>query len=189
VKAADIMTADVVTIGPETQVSEIARLLLSHRVSAAPVVDANGDMLGMVSEGDLMRRAECGASRKWWLSLLADKTAEFVRTHGTRARDVMTRDVVAIGKEATLAEIVHTLERHGIKRVPVVESGRLVGIVSRSDILRGLATVTEAGDDASAGPDDRLLRGRILDLIRRKTPVSLRPSTSSWSAAAFIYGA
>ena len=87
-KAADIMAIQVVTVAPETEVSEVAHLLLAHRVSAAPVVDASGHVLGMVSEGDLMRRAECGRDRSWWLTLFTDKTVEFVRTHGARARDV-----------------------------------------------------------------------------------------------------
>jgi CBS-domain-containing membrane protein len=166
------MTTEVVTVGPETEVSEVARLLLARRISAVPVVEEGGRVVGMVGEGDLMRRAECG--RKWWLSLLADRTAEFVRTHGTRARDVMTPNVVSIGKDATLAEIARTLERHGIKRVPVIEDGRLAGIVSRSDVLRGLATLTRTGNSASVGPDDRLLQQSILDLVRRNTTVSLR---------------
>jgi CBS domain-containing protein len=166
------MTTEVVTVDPETEVFDVARVLLAHRISAAPVVDSGGCVLGMVSEGDLMRRAECGPGRKWWLSLVADKTAEFVRTHGTRARDVMTRDVVTIDREAALAEIVRTLEGRGTKRVPVVEDGRLLGIVSRADVLRGLATLAVAGDNIAASPNDRLLRERILDLIKRKTAVS-----------------
>ena len=171
-KAADIMTTEVVTVAPATETSEVARLLLAHRVSAAPVIDRDGHVVGMVSEADLMRRAECGRDRKWWLTLLADKSAQFVRTHGTRARDVMTREVVTVDVQTSLAEIVRTLEGNGIKRVPVVEDGRLVGIVSRADVLRGLATVTAAGAVA-VGPSDRLLKERILDLIRRNTTASL----------------
>lgn len=171
-KAADIMTTEVISVSPETEVSEVARLLLEHHVSAVPVVDQDGHILGMVSEGDLMRRAECRRGRSWWLSLLADKTADFVRTYGTRARDVMTRDVVSIDKEADISEIARILEIHGIKRVPVLEGGRVVGIVSRADILRSLATLTSAGS-VSATANDRVFRERILDLLKNKTFASL----------------
>lgn len=171
-KAADIMTTEVVSVSPETEVSEVARLLLEHRVSAVPVTDRDGHILGMVSEGDLMRRAECGRGQSWWLSLFADKTSDFVHIYGTRARDVMTRDVVSIDKEATIAEIARVLEVHGIKRVPVLEEGRLIGIVSRADILRGLATLASS-ESVSANTNDHVVRQRILDLLKGKTSASL----------------
>lgn len=171
-KAADIMTTEIVSVGPDTDISEVARLLLAHGVSAAPVIDGDGHILGMVSEGDLMRRAKCDLARSWWLSLFADKTTEFVRTCGTRARDVMTRRVVSINKDATLAEIARILESHRVKRVPVLEGGHLVGIVSRADILRGLASLTSVGE---IGPNanDAVIRAQILDLLKKDASVSL----------------
>lgn len=120
-----------------------------------------------------MRRAEGGRGDRWWLTLFADKTAEFIRTHGTRARDVMTRDVVSIGKDATLAEIARTLERHRITRVAVVEDGRLAGIVSRSDVLRGLASLGALDRQHSAGRD-LAIRQQILALIKKHTSVPLQ---------------
>ena len=170
--ALDIMTTDVVTVAPETEVSEVARLLLAHRISAVPVVDPDGHVVGMVSEADLMRRAECGASRHWWLSLFADSTAEFVRTHGTRARHVMTGEVVSIRKDATLAEIAGLLERRAVKRVPVLDNGRLVGVVSRADVLRGLASLSKAAGQPKNKSDD-IIQQQILDLIRKRTLVSV----------------
>jgi CBS-domain-containing membrane protein len=175
-KAADIMTTEVVTVGPETDVSEVTRLLLAHRISAEPVVNGTGQVMGMVSEADLMRRAKCGRSGLRWLSLFTDKTAEFVRTHGTRVRDVMTCEVVSIGKDATLSEIASLLERRAIKRAPVIENGRLVGIVGRSDVLRGLAslgTAVNAHDDAC----DLAIRQNILELVKQHSSASLQAVT------------
>lgn len=172
-KAADIMTTEVVTVSRETEVSEVARLLLAHRISAAPVTDHDGHVIGMVSEADLMRRAECGRSHCWWLSLFADNATEFVRAHGTRAADVMTDNVVVVGKDATLAEIARVLENCAIKRVPVVEDGRLVGIVSRSDVLRGLASL-DADGNQSVDSGDLVIRQEILDLIKTNASVSLQ---------------
>lgn len=172
-KAADIMTKDVVTVGPDTEAAEVARLLLAYRISAAPVVSDDGDVIGMVSEADLMRRAKCGPDHRWWLALFADETAEFVRTHGTRARDLMTHEVVSIGKDTTLAEIAGILERHGIKRVPVIEDGRLVGIVSRSNVLRGLASLGAARDQRAASGDPVIER-EIVELIKKHTTASLQ---------------
>lgn len=172
-KAADIMTMEVVTVEPEMDVCQVARVLLTHRISAAPVVDDHGHVIGMVSEADLVRRAKCGRDEHWWLALFADKAAQFVRDHGTRARDVMTREVVSIGKSATLAEIAHILENRAIKRVPVLEDGRLVGIVSRSDVLRGLASLGNANHEQEAA-NDRVIQQEIVDAISKHTSVSLR---------------
>jgi CBS domain-containing protein len=134
----DIMTTDVVTVDPDEAVGEVAQRLLAHGISASPVVDRDGRMLGIVSDADLMRRAECGGRQSWWLALLADKTARFTRDLGTRARDVMTRDVATIDEETPIADIARILEGKRITRVPVLRNGQLVGIVSRADVLRAL---------------------------------------------------
>ncbi len=162
-KAKDIMTRKVVTVTPETEVREIARLLTERRISAVPVVDEEGRVLGIVSEGDLVRRPELGTERhpSWWLRLFLapeDRAREFVRSHGHRAREVMTGDPVTIDEEAGLEEIAELLESRHIKRVPVVRDGRLVGIVSRADLLRAL--VARKGGPAPSA-DDRTLRQRI----------------------------
>jgi CBS domain-containing protein len=166
-RARDVMTAEVITVGPETQVGEIARL---HRISAVPVTDAAGGLLGIVSEGDLMRRPESGTlpRRAWWLELLEDGAVEardFVKTHGRRAADVMTSPVVTVGDDAPLGEIAGLLERRGIKRVPVVRDGRVIGIVSRADLIRGLATRPTEPDGATA-TDDRAIRESLLAVLR-----------------------
>jgi CBS-domain-containing membrane protein len=163
--AKDIMTTGVVTITPETPVSEIARLLLAHRISATPVVDADGRLRGIVSEGDLMRRRETGTERprSWWLELFGgagDLARDYVKTHGQRAADVMTTSVVTVEEDTSLAEIARLLEERRIKRVPVLRDGRVVGIVSRADLLRGLASRTPAHPPVSE--DDRTLRAGVL---------------------------
>ncbi len=168
----DVMTAEVVSVAPDDDVAHVASVLLKHGISAAPVVDRTGRLQGIVSEADLMRRAECGASRSWWLSLLADKTVEFTRDLGTRARDVMTANVVTVDEDAPISSVAHLLEANGIKRAPVLRQDRLVGIVSRSDILRGLAVANApSGDGPSVS--DREIRDQVLQLIKQHTSTSL----------------
>ena len=127
-KAADIMTPRVISVTPDVSVAEIARLLLDNRISAVPVVDRDGRLVGVVSEGDLMRRAETGTERhrSWWLRAFGDSStlaSDYVRSHALRASDVMTRDVVTVAPDMPLREIANLLEKHRIKRVPV-EIGR-----------------------------------------------------------------
>jgi len=163
VKAKDVMTRRVVTATPDTGVREIARLLTERRISAVPVVDAEGHVLGIVSEGDLVRRPELGTERhpSWWLRLFLapeDRAREFVKSHGRRAKDVMTREVVTVDEDASLEDIAELLESRHIKRVPVVREGKIVGIVSRADLLRAFASRKTAPPPTG---DDRTLRHRI----------------------------
>jgi CBS domain-containing protein len=164
-RARDVMTTAVATVGEDTPVEEVARVLLERRVSGVPVVDADGALIGIVSEGDLMRRAQSEAARpsSWWLRLIAvpDEATAYLHAHGRVAGDVMTRRVFHVDEDTPLAEIVDLLERKRIKRVPVVRDGRVVGIVSRANLLHGLATTTPAAVPA-ASADDRSLRDRIL---------------------------
>jgi len=169
-RAGDVMTADVVRVSPEARVEEIARLLLEHHISAVPVVDAGGRLVGIVSEGDLVRRVETGTagSRAWWLELLADPATlalEYVKTHGRRAADVMTRTVVTVEENASLADVARLLEGRRIKRVPVVRDGRIVGIVSRADLVRGLAVRSIEPQPATVA-DDRAIREGVLAALR-----------------------
>ena len=168
-RAADVMTADVVAVGPETSVEEIARLLLQHRISAVPVIEA-GRLLGMVSEGDLMLRAEAGGTKRrpWWLAMLSDSAVlarDYVKTRGHRAADVMTPGVVTIGEDAPIEEVARLLARREIKRVPVVREGRVVGIVSRADLVRALAS-RSAPAPVRMPTDGRALRERVLAAMR-----------------------
>jgi CBS domain-containing protein len=158
-KARDVMTTAVHTVGPDASVTDIAQLLLDRRISGVPVVDAAGHVLGVVSEGDLMRRPESGtiARRSWWLALVAsnDELArDYVKTHGTKARDVMSRPAVTIDAGAELAAVAALLEKRRIKRLPVLQDGKLVGIVTRSNLLHGLIA-HRAGSPAKSDADIR----------------------------------
>jgi CBS domain-containing protein len=161
--ASDVMTSTVVTVSPETLVPEVARLLQEHRISGVPVVDADGTVIGIVSEGDLIGHAGAiGEQRRsWWLRLLTGDDAlarDYAKTHARSAREVMTTQVVAVPETASLADIARQMDKHGIKRVPVVRDGRLVGIVSRGNLLQALAA-TDVSKPVSA--DDRTIRERL----------------------------
>jgi CBS domain-containing protein len=146
-KAKDVMTAAVASVGPDTPRSRIAKLLLEKGVSAVPVVDRDGAPIGIVSEGDLIGRndSEREARRDWWLDLLAQGqplSPEFLASLGAAertARELMSAPVVTVDAETDLGEVARLLAAYRIKRVPVLEGGRMVGIVSRADLLRGLA--------------------------------------------------
>ena len=150
-KAGDVMTLNVASVNPDAPVRLVARLLLDRRISAVPVVDDDGAPIGIVSEGDLMPRDESDRAvrRDWWLELLAEGEAlntEFLatlRAPERKARDIMTAPVVAVDEETDVGEIARRLAAHRIKRVPVVRNGRIVGIVSRADLLRVFAAEPE----------------------------------------------
>ncbi|WP_416139948.1 CBS domain-containing protein [Halomonas sp. HK25] len=171
-QAADVMTQSVITVSPDSEVSEIASLLLEHGISAVPVVDDGGKVLGIVSEGDLMRRVENDTSPRkssWWLKLFAGHdAADYVKSHGRRASEIMTKDPITIDTEMPLHKISRVLEKHHIKRVPVVKEGQLVGIVSRSNLLRGFSV---AATKASVSVDDREIRKAILQEVDENTGV------------------
>ena len=146
-QARDVMTTNVAMVSPDTPTREVAKLLLARRISAVPVVAAGGEPVGMVSEGDLVGRdaSERAARRDWWLELLAEGTTlsptfrQFVEGADRPVSEVMTTPVVTVGEDTEVGEIARLLEEHRIKRVPVVRGGRVVGIVSRADLLRALS--------------------------------------------------
>jgi CBS domain-containing protein len=152
--AANIMTRNVATVRPESTVAEVARVLSQRDISAVPVCDAEGHVLGMLSEGDLMRPfgQENALRRSWWLDLLAEgnKLApaflDYIRIDHRLAGDLVARPVVTAPEEASVGEIADLLARHHIKRVPILRDGKLVGIVSRGDIVRVMAHKLTAGE-------------------------------------------
>lgn len=165
-RAKEIMTKNVRTVKADTPVRDIARLMLKQRISAVPVVDKNRRVLGIVSEGDLMRRPEAGTAprRSWWLDLLSDpssRAGEYAKTHGLRARDVMSRTVVSVTPDTDVAEIADILERWKIKRVPVVRGERLAGIVSRRDLLPAIAAQRKRGGKVTDAAIGAALRREI----------------------------
>src|SRR5882724_5366776 len=148
-RAADVMTTEVITIDPDTSVHALAALLSERGISGVPVVDAANRVVGIVSEGDLLHRIETGTQRRttcrssWWLDTIAsdrELARDYVKSHARRVKDVMTRDVVSVSDTTDLADIAMLLEARQIKRVPVVRDGKLVGIVSRANLVRALAT-------------------------------------------------
>lgn len=169
---ADVMTRHVISVAPDATVEAAARLMLERGISGLMVVDAKGELAGVVTEGDLLRRDELGTERHrpWWLRLLvspARQAADFTRTHGRRVADVMTRDVVTVASDSPLEQVVEAMESHRIKRVPVTEGGRVIGVVSRADLLRALVVAERR--DKPVATDDRSIRAAILDAMDKQS--------------------
>ena len=171
--AKDIMTSKVITVTSATLVSEVARLLFERRISALPVLDGER-LAGIVSVADLLHRYEIGTDcalggDPWWMRLFsADRSpAEYVKSHARYARDIMTRDVATVAPDTPLAAIATLLEKRRIKRVPVLDEGRLVGIVSRSDLVHALVSAARAGAPADPITDDAI-RALVLAELRRQ---------------------
>lgn len=167
-QAQDVMTTVVATIAADATVQEAAKAMLERRVSALPVMDDKDRVAGIVSEGDLMRRPELGtdAARSWWLHWLAEDAArDYLKVHGARVRDVMSSPVVSVRRTTPLDQVARLLEKHRIKRVPVLEAERLVGIVSRADLVRRLASAPARPSARTAS--DRALRRRVLKELQR----------------------
>ena len=145
-KATDIMTSEVVAVSPDAPIVDVATIMIDHRISAVPVVD-QGELVGIVTENDLIRRVELGTERarpRWLHFLTSGETllAEYVKAHGQTARDVMTPNVITVRPDAPVTEIADIMESRHIKRVPVVDGKRMVGIVSRANLIQALATYT-----------------------------------------------
>ena len=174
-QAREFMTKDVVSVSPDTSTPEIARLLLAHGISAVPVIDRVGMAIGMVSEGDLLGRGEADrqARRDWWLTLLAEGETlhpEFLASFGNTqltARDVMTAPVVRITETTEALEVARLLQEYRIKRVPVVRNGRVVGIVSRANLLRALS-INHAEHHRSSAPRPHGLLAGVATAIDRR---------------------
>jgi CBS domain-containing protein len=180
-KAKDIMTHCLVSIAPGAPILDAIARMISHQVSGMPVIDAKGKLVGMVTEGDFLRRAEIRteAPRRRWLELLlgpGSPADEYARSHGHTVRDVMSREVITVGKETPLSEVVRLMEEHAIKRIPVVEDGRVAGIVSRADLVSALGQQLSRAKKVSPASDESLRR-TILDQMR-KQPWCPTPSLS-----------
>ncbi|HEX3524367.1 MAG TPA: CBS domain-containing protein [Stellaceae bacterium] len=150
-RAIDVMVRDVVTVHPDTDVAEAIRLLAEHDVSALPVVDPAGNLVGVLSEGDLIHRVEIGTEKRrpWWQEAVTGAStlaADFAKSHGKKVGEVMTSGVISVSEDTLLSEIATPFERKGIKRVPVVKNAKLVGIVSRSNLIQALASVVRRMD-------------------------------------------
>ena len=160
-KAADVMVSNVVTVGVNASVGEVAAILLNNHISGAPVVDDKGELVGIVSEGDLIRRPEIGTTKRhsWWLELISTKwgsATEYIKSHSRKVADVMTREVITAKPDTPLGDIAAMLERNRIKRVPIVEGGKLAGLVSRANILQALASATKKLSSLTTANDSEL---------------------------------
>jgi len=163
--AADIMTPDVITVTPETPLADVVALLLQNRISGVPVVDQDS-LVGIISEGDLVRRIELGTQprRSHLLEAFVSTSTlagEYARTHGRKASEVMTPDVITVEDTTPISVIARVLETHRIKRVPVLREGKLVGIVSRANLLRALAERLQSVPEPL--PNDRRIRMTVFN--------------------------
>lgn len=169
-KAQDVMSREVVTVTPDDTVVQAARLMLQRKFSGLPVVDADGSLVGMVTEGDLLRRTETGTVRQRprWLELIAGPgrlAAEYTRSAGKFVKEVMTHEVVAVNEQTELADIVDLMERSHIKRVPVTKGDRLVGIITRQNLVRALVRTNRAKGQVT---DDDTIRDRVVAALKEQ---------------------
>jgi CBS domain-containing protein len=178
-RAVDVMTVDPVSISPEDSIVEAIRLMLQRKFSGLPVVDSTGALVGIVTEGDLLRRTETGTQRKRprWIEFLIGSgrlANEYVQASGRKVHDVMTYDVRTVTEDTSLDDIVQQMERYQIKRLPVVRGGKLVGIVTRANLLRALASVVVEAKPVAAA-DDTSIRTKIYAELQKQpwAPVNM----------------
>ena len=170
-KVGDIMTQPAMTVRPQTTIAEAAQLMLQRHISGLPVVDAAGAVVGVVTEADLLRRAETGTERQRprWLEFLISPgrlAREYADTHARRVGEVMTSEVVSVTPEDPLEAAVRLMEQRHVKRLPVIDGRRLVGIISRANLVRTL--VENLTRPAEGAADDAAIRARVLDEIARQ---------------------
>ena len=169
---ADVMTRNCITIAPDATVEEAVNLMLNRHISGLFVVDKAGELAGVITEGDLLRRDELGTQRNrpWWLRLLASparQAADFTQANGRHVRDVMTEDVLSIAQDAPLEDVVEAMEKNRIKRLPVTADGKVVGVVSRADLLRALIGRVRTAEPLAT--DDRTIRTAILNALEAQS--------------------
>jgi CBS domain-containing protein len=170
-KASDIMTTSLVTVEPGATILQAVRLMLQKKISGLPVVDKAGRLVGIVTEGDLLRRSETGTERHRprWLEFLLGPgrlADEYTHTHGRKVEEVMTANPVTVSEDASLEDVVHLMEKRQIKRVPIMRGPQLVGIISRANLLHALASLSPEAKPMSA--DDTVIRSRLQrDLARQ----------------------
>jgi CBS domain-containing protein len=171
-KAREIMSLEVVSVSPDASILEAVRLMLQNRISGLPVVDRQGALVGVVTEGDFLRRGETGTQRKRarWIEFLmgsGQSADEYVHAHGRKVANVMTPTPITITEDTRLDDVVSLMEQSGVKRLPVVRQGRVVGIVSRANLLHALASLV--GDLPASATTDVTIRERIISEFSNKT--------------------
>jgi CBS domain-containing protein len=169
-RAHQIMAKPVITVTPDTTIVEAANIMLQRHVSGLPVVDGSGKLVGVVSEGDFIRRSEIGTQRKRgrWLRFIlgpGQSASDFVQEHGRRVSEVMTKEPLTITEDAALPEIVDLMEKNNVKRLPVIRDDKVVGIVSRANLLQAVASLAREVPDPTA--DDDHIRERIISAMEK----------------------
>jgi CBS domain-containing protein len=170
-RAHQIMTRPVITVSPETPIFEAANTMLQRHVSGLPVVDSAGKLVGIISEGDFIRRSEIGTQRKRgrWLKFIlgpGKEAADFVHEQGRKVGEIMTPEPLTISEDAALEEIVQLMEKNNVKRLPVTRGDQVVGIVSRANLLQAVASLARQISDPTA--DDDHIRDRVIDALEKK---------------------
>ena len=170
-KAQDVMTRDVISIDPDATVLQAARTMLQHHISGLPVIDKEGNLVGVVSEADFLRRRETRTERKRgrWLEFLIGPgrmAAEYSHTHGSKVSEVMTTEIVSVNQDDALEDIVEAMERHRIKRVPVLCGGQVVGIITRSNLVHAMVSLARNAEPTAS--DDVTIRERLQAEIKEQ---------------------
>jgi CBS domain-containing protein len=168
--ALDVMTQSIVSVRPEASVLAAARLMLEHKVSGLPVVDADGALVGVITEGDFLRRAEIGAERRRprWIEFFTGPgqlAEEYIQASGRRVRDIMSAQVCTATEATSLREIAQLMETRGVKRLPVMRGSEIVGIVTRADLMRAVVSLAE---DSEAPVDDADIQCRLEAELKRQ---------------------
>lgn len=171
--AHDVMTRNVISIDPDSTVLQAARLMLQHRVSGLPVIDNAGNLVGVLSEGDFLRRRETQTERKRsrWLEFLMGPgtiASEYTHSHGNKVSEVMTTEVQTVDENAGLEDIVELMERHRIKRVPVMCGSEVVGIITRSNLMRAMVSVARVAPAQASAKDDNAIREQLLAVMAKE---------------------
>jgi CBS domain-containing protein len=169
-RAYQIMTRQVLTVCPDTAIVDAANTMLKQHISGLPVINAMGKLVGIVSEGDFIRRAEIGTQRRRarWLKFLlgAGRAAsDFVHEQGRKVGEIMTPDPCTVSEDTLLEDIVTTMEKNSIKRLPVMRGDQIVGIVTRANLLQAVAGLAREVPDPTA--DDDHIRDRIVTSIEK----------------------
>ncbi|MFZ0399536.1 MAG: CBS domain-containing protein [Pseudolabrys sp.] len=170
-KASDVMTIAVISADPDATVLQAARYMLQHHISGLPVIDKTRKLVGIVSEGDFLRRRETHTDRRRsrWLEFLmgpGKMAAEYTHSHGSKVAEVMTRKVYSVGEDATLEDIVELMERHRIKRVPVLRGQNVIGIVTRSNLMHAMVSLARTEPRAAKG--DTTIREKLLAELQKE---------------------
>ncbi len=163
--ARDVMVHDVVTVGPDEDVAKALQLLVDHDISALPVVDGERHVIGILSEADLLHRQQIGTEkhRAWWLEAVTPASVlalDYAKSHGRKVAELMSEDVISADEDTSLSELANILEKNRIKRVPILKDGKLVGIVSRSNLIQALASAPSKPENDQLA--DRGIRSAIL---------------------------